>query len=216
MIRRVPPSQASAHVDVHCAPSGTIVVNFFVRISVPMRMPARRLPPLLLNSTVARPTGSDSVLARKVSMSARSNSPSTTTSDDPLSRGLTAICAASALVNASDQSAMIHTLRTGLSESCFVNADTFRLLTKPQAAHFLRKGYWQPHGEKNNSTPSPVDKSVQDGSMVRITLAMSDRFISPLLRARSPRNEAPRRRTNYVCSTRTATRAHTGVHPIPI
>src|SRR5262245_56335204 len=100
-------------------------------------MPARRPPPLLLNSTVARPTGSDSVLVRKVSMSPRSNSPSIATRVDPLSRGFTAIWAASAPVNASNQSAMIHTLRTGLSKSCFVNADTFRLLTKPQAARFF-------------------------------------------------------------------------------
>src|SRR5262249_28630799 len=98
---------------------------------------ARRLPPLLLNSTDARPTGSDSVLVRKVSMSARSNSPSIATSVDPLSRGFTAIWAASTPVDVSNQSTMIRTLRTGLSKSCFVNAIHSGFSRSPQAARFF-------------------------------------------------------------------------------
>jgi hypothetical protein len=66
-----------------------------------------------------------------------------------LSRGFTAIWAASTPVDASNQSALIHTLRTGISKPCFVNADTFRLLTKPQAAYFFRKKYWLLRGEQN-------------------------------------------------------------------
>ena len=99
MNRREPPSQASAQADAHDAPSGMTVANFFSRIRVPMRMPATRLPPSLLNATVTRGVDSAATFVRNVSTSLCSKSPSMTISVDPPSTGFTSISAACAAVN---------------------------------------------------------------------------------------------------------------------
>ena len=65
MKRFAPPSQASAQADAHDAASGITVANFFSRITVPMRMPATRLPPSLRNATVTRGVDSVATLASK-------------------------------------------------------------------------------------------------------------------------------------------------------
>ena len=73
MYRTFPPSQASAQADAQCDADATTAEKPLWRISAPMRMPARRLPPLLSSTTMA--CVSVAVLARKSSSSLRTKVP---------------------------------------------------------------------------------------------------------------------------------------------
>src|SRR5258708_543070 len=77
---------------------------------MPIRIPARRLPPSLRNATEA--LDSDATLLRKTSISPSSRSPSTKTTAAAASRCLTSILAAPAVCTASSETTMARTWRT--------------------------------------------------------------------------------------------------------